>query len=299
MRKMYLFLMLGIFLVSCHEQSKTGDEDTFTFAFLTDIHAQPEKNAMQGFQQAINKVNELNPDFVITGGDLIMDALGASHGRADSLYNIYDSMQGDFNMPVYNTMGNHEVYGIYESSKADSLHPEFGEKMYEQRLGERYYSFDHEGWHFMILDAIEEPGHYYIGEIDSVQMSWIRKDLASVDQSTPVVISTHIPFITAMNQFWEGPTAEVKDSWVVTNAHEVLKLYQDHNLQLVLQGHLHIYEDIYINGIHFITGGAVSGAWWSGPNRGTEEGFLLVESEQNSFDSEYIDYGWEVKKPEK
>ena len=56
---------------------------------MTDIHIQPEENAVAGFTQALDSVNKLNPDFILTGGDLIMDALGQSYGRADSLYNLY------------------------------------------------------------------------------------------------------------------------------------------------------------------------------------------------------------------
>ena len=58
-------------------------DDEFTFVFMTDIHLQSEKHAVDGFLQAIDSVNELNPDFVITGGDLIMDALGQPYRRAD------------------------------------------------------------------------------------------------------------------------------------------------------------------------------------------------------------------------
>ena len=36
------------------------NEDSFEFAFLTDIHIKPEMNAPKGFQMAIDKVNELN-----------------------------------------------------------------------------------------------------------------------------------------------------------------------------------------------------------------------------------------------
>src|SRR5690606_26958168 len=49
--------------------------ESFEFAFLTDIHIKPEMNAPKGFQMAIDKVNELNPDFVITGGDLVYDTM--------------------------------------------------------------------------------------------------------------------------------------------------------------------------------------------------------------------------------
>ena len=123
---------------------------------MTDIHLKPELRAPEGFQMAIDKVNELNPDFVITGGDLVDDALKASYGRADTLYKLYKEMTKGFNMPVYNTMGNHEIYGYSCNREVDPEHPEYGEKMFEKRIGKRYYSFDHKGWHFMILDGIEK-----------------------------------------------------------------------------------------------------------------------------------------------
>ena len=49
----------------------------FRFVHLTDIHLQPELDAERGFRQCIAHVNELRPrpDFVITGGDLLMDTL--------------------------------------------------------------------------------------------------------------------------------------------------------------------------------------------------------------------------------
>ena len=89
---------------SCNTPKKeeAKDQDAFSFAFLTDIHLQPERNAGQGFRQAIDTVNKLDPDFVITGGDQIMDALGQTESRADSLYDMYIELSGLFTMPVYN-----------------------------------------------------------------------------------------------------------------------------------------------------------------------------------------------------
>ncbi|MBU1475570.1 MAG: metallophosphoesterase, partial [Acidobacteria bacterium] len=58
-------------------------------------------------------------------------------------------------------------------------------------------------------------------------------------------------------------------------------------------------EDIYVNGIHFITGGAVSANWWDGPRNGMEEGFLLVECEGDSIEWEHVDFGWDVEPAEK
>jgi Icc protein len=293
----FIKLLLILLVVSLSQSCKKApaDDTDFSFAFLTDIHVQPEANATEGFKKAIAKVNELKPDFVITGGDLIMDALAQTFGRADSLYNLYSETVKGFHMPVHNTMGNHEVFGYYAESGIDSKHPLYGDKMFEERLGKRYYVFEFKGWRFYILDSIDEweEGGYY-GYVDAEQIAWLKKDLAGVDPETPIAISVHIPIITVQTQLHEGSTATNSRGSVITNSMELLDLFKGYNLKLVLQGHLHACEDIYVNGTHFITGGAVSANWWKGPRLGMEEGFLMVHVSGDEIKSEYIDYGWTV-----
>lgn len=293
----YAILLTGLVVIgACAPQTadkKPGNE--FSFVFMTDIHVQPEKNAIAGFQAAIDKVNELNPDFVITGGDLVMDVLGTSYGRADTLFNIYREMQAKFLMPVYNTVGNHEIYGWYERSGADTNHPEYGKAMFEKRIGPRYQRIDRNGWIFFILDSVEKDGKgRYQGEVDTEQMVWLEEQLSHIDPSTPVAIITHIPLLTVAAQVYESPTTPNAPGIVVVNAKEVLGLFENHDLRLVLQGHLHYYEDIRLFGTNYITAGAVCGAWWEGPYYHTEEGFLLVQVVDDECTWEYMDYGWDV-----
>ncbi|HAM98757.1 MAG TPA: metallophosphoesterase [Marinilabiliales bacterium] len=298
-RIFYSFIFLAISgcfsLTGCRPKTQTVTGDSFTFVFMTDIHLQPESRAVEGFRQAMDSVNKLRPDFVITGGDLIMDALGQSYGRADSLYQLYQQESKHLQMPVYNTMGNHEIYGIYTESNADPNHPEYGEQMFEKRLGKSYYAFEHKGWKFMVLNSIEDTHKSgYIGLLDAPQLEWIKTELATTDTSQPLVIATHIPFVSAYMQKFEGSTLASDSSLVVANSKQVLDLFAHHNLKLVLQGHLHILESIYIDGITFITGGAVCARWWAGPYLGTEEGFLKLTVKGDNFDWKYVDYGWEV-----
>ena len=289
-------IILVITLSSCKTNTPKASENSFSFVFMTDIHLQPELNAPQGFKHAMDSVNSLNPDFVITGGDLIMDALGQSYERSDSLYNLYQEMIPQLKMPVYNTLGNHEIYGIYKESGADVNHPEYGEKMYEKRLGKSYYSFDHKGWKFIIMNSIEDTRKSsYIGWVNSIQMNWIKQELDNTPKETPIVISTHIPFITAFKQKYYGSTLMNDSSLVVANSKEVIDLFKNHNLKLVLQGHLHTIEDVYIDGIHFITGGAICARWWRGANMGFEEGFMYLTVKDDKVSWEYKDYGWNVE----
>jgi len=294
-----IILAFQFSLIWSHAKSQNNESEnqsSFSFVFLTDIHLQPEHNAVEGFQKAINHINKLNPDFVITGGDLIMDALDVDYERADSLYKLYLATVRKFKMPVYNTMGNHEIFGIYRNTGSATSNPEYGERMYENRLGTSYYSFEHKGYKFMVLNSVEDTKKgSYIGLIDQKQMEWIKKDLEKTDIKIPIIISTHIPFITAYSQIYAGSTLPNDSSLVVANSYDVLQLFNKHNLMLILQGHLHTVEDIFINGTHFITGGAISGEWWKGANRGFEEGYMLIRVINEEIDWEYIDYGWEAE----
>lgn len=276
------------------QNSETYD---FKFAFLTDIHLQPEKNAIKGFKLAIDTINKLQPNFVVTGGDLIMDALEQTYNRSDSLYDIYLEASELFEMPVYNTMGNHEVFGWFNGNAADTVHNEYGKAMFENRLDrKRYYSFSEGGWRFYVFDSTHKKDeHSYYGYIDSTQISWLKEDLSHIGKNIPIAIITHIPLVTVWTQLNYGAEQGNQPGVVVTNAKDILELFKNHNLKLVLQGHLHFYEDITVNGTRFVTGGAVSAKWWDGPNDGLEEGFVMVYVKDGNTRLEYIDYGWEVK----
>jgi len=287
-----LALLMVFVLLTC---SKKTIDDSFKFVFISDIHIQKELNADKGFIKAIDKINEINPAFVITGGDLIMDALKETFEHSVKQYELYEELSKEINVPVYNTIGNHDIFGIYEESGVDKAHSEYGKQMYKNRIGDgkTYYSFDYKNWHFIILDVIGiTEDNKYMGIVDSLQINWIKADLSTVDNETPIAIVGHIPFITAAMQLIYGYPAEMTPSLVVTNGLDVLELFGNHNLRIVLQGHLHIVEEIIYKGIHFITGGAVSGKWWEGANHGFEEGFISLEVENDDFSWEFIDNDW-------
>ncbi len=297
MKKASIYFLFILIIWGCN-QSKSGDNknsDDFTFVFVTDIHLTDERNATEGLLQAIDTINKINPDFVLTGGDNIMDALGESYERSDSLYRLFSKTISNLKMPYYSTMGNHEIFGLYETSGVDPTHEMYGKNMYENRIAKRYYSFDHKNWHFIVLDGIDftKDQHYY-GHIDSIQLEWLKQDLAKTGKQTPVVISTHVPLLSIGEQIMSGPTRAFSQSSIITNAHEVIDILEQYNVKLVLQGHLHFLEDINYNGIHYITGGAVSSNWWQGPRYGMEEGFLKLDVTGDNFKWRYIDFGWDV-----
>ena len=132
-----------------------------------------------------------------------------------------------------------------------------------------------------------------MGVIDSIQMEWLKADLEA-HKDKPVAVSTHIPLLSVGQQVFGKPTSAFSPAEIITNAKEVRELLEQYNVKLVLQGHLHMLEDILYNGIHYATGGAVCSRWWSGPSNVMEDGFLKIDVSGDTFRCQYIDYAWDA-----
>lgn len=87
-----------------------------------------------------------------------------------------------------------------------------------------------------------------------------------MNKNTPIVLSIHTPLINP--NAISDPNADVLSE----NAGNVLDLFSQHDLRIVLQGHNHTYMNLYINGIHYISGG--SSAYGTSPEN---HGFVLVK----------------------
>ena len=76
---------------------------SFTTAFITDIHIKPSDIAEAGMKKALQKINQLKqqPDFIINGGDSIMDALAADKEKTKTQWELFNKiMQAENKLPV-------------------------------------------------------------------------------------------------------------------------------------------------------------------------------------------------------
>ena len=280
-------------------QESATNEPSLRFVFMTDIHARTEWETPAALEKAAAAINELKPDLVVVGGDLITDGFQSSAATVEPRWDAYLAMQKSIQAPVQAAIGNHDlVAAIPEDGTPAAADPRgiFREKL---DVEETYRSFDTNGYHFILLDPIRVVGGNlkYEGWIGREQLDWLKTDLAAVDPKTPIVLVTHMPFLTTFFQDTEGALANAPKNRVIVNGAETLRLFKDRNLILVLQGHLHVNELMRTRGITFITGGAVCGKWWRGDWRGTKEGFGVVTLRGNHVDWEYRDYGWTACRP--
>jgi len=275
--KKVIFLLIFIFQISL-----LFGQNNFSFAFLPDIHLEPDSAVEANLDRIIKKVNKLKPDFVITGGDMIYTAKNVDNIKAKKLFDLMDDKFRKFKMPLYYTMGNHEVVGILPNSGIDNSHPQWGKRMYEVRYGQRYKTFDNLGWKFFLLDGIKilKKEMNYTQGVDSVQIEWLKETLLSTDKSTPIVVAIHTPLIS--------PRALTNSNYqVLSNSSEtVLNLFKDYNLKIVLQGHNHVYMNLFVGGVHYISGGSTLLK-----TEAVNEGFLFVKVKNNVENIKFIPTG--------
>jgi 3',5'-cyclic AMP phosphodiesterase CpdA len=273
---------------------------TFDFIFFTDTHIEPELNAATGCAMCFRKIGGIKSDFAVMGGDHVFDALAVDNNRAKLLFDLYQKTEQSLQMKVYNTIGNHDLFGISSTSGIEPNDPAYGKMLYEDRFGQKtFYSFDHKGYHFFVLDSVQPTADtMWDARIDEEQLAWLAADLKRVGPSVPVIGITHVPLVTAFANYDDTPRAPQKYSTLsVGNSPQVLKLFEQHNVVAVLQGHTHINEVVSYKNTQFITSGAVCGNWWKGLRMGCPEGFTVVSLNHGKISTRYETYGFKSVAP--
>ncbi len=229
--------------------TKVASPTQFKFIHASDTHISDK--SLDRFTKFRAAVDSVKPDFVVVTGDLVRDALRVSEKEATSLYEMYKNESQKISQSVWSAPGNHEIFGIERHlSLVSQQHPLYGRKMFRHYLGPDYYSFNYGGFHFVALNSLEFEDLWYYGSIDSVQREWLKKDLAAIPGSMPVITFQHVPFISgelSISGFTaNGPgrtleleRGELKFRHVVSNAHDIILLLRTHPFPLALGGHHH------------------------------------------------------------
>ncbi len=228
---------------------KIATKTEFSFIHASDTHISKESENRTDKLRALTE--SLKPDFVLITGDLVKDALRVPENDAKKLFEMFAAAVKKFPTQVWYVPGNHEIFGIErQTSLVSRDNPLYGKKMFAYYLGPNYYSFNYGGIHFVGLDDIDYEDTWYFGHVDSLQMSWLKQDLASVPAKMPVVTFKHIPFysgglsLTPFEEAGGGRTLErekgvLQFRHVVSNASEAMLLLQTHPYPLSLSGHYH------------------------------------------------------------
>ncbi len=88
------------------------------------------------------------------------------------------------------------------------------------------------------------PTSTYEARVDEDQLSWLAADLAAQPAGTPIVVTTHIPLVTAVPLLRRATAPRLRRPTPFLNGPAAIKLFEGHNVLAVLQGHTHVNERV-------------------------------------------------------
>ncbi|MBN1257584.1 MAG: metallophosphoesterase [Planctomycetes bacterium] len=132
------------------------------------------------FDQAMDKINLLQPEFVVSIGDLIQGYAKEATKLKEQHAEI-DRMIAKLEMPFFYIPGNHDI--------VDELH----EEEYRKRYGKTYYHFLYHRTLFLCLNTEESPQGVEHGYFSPEQIAYVRKVLADHQEVRWTFVFMHKP----------------------------------------------------------------------------------------------------------
>ena len=224
-----------------------AEDETFTFVVFGDRTGGPDEG-IAVLAQAVEETNLLEPDLVMTVGDLIQGYNTTEPWMAQM--REYHETMSRLLCPWFPVAGNHDVYWRGPDRPAEEH-----EARYEMHFGPLWYAFDHKDCRFIVLysdEANPETGERNFGKPDCQKMSpeqfaWLESTLAGAKEKQHVFCFLHHPR-------WIG--GGYGDDWERVHA----LLAEAGNVRAVFAGHVHYMRyDGPRDGIEYVTLATVGG----------------------------------------
>jgi hypothetical protein len=183
------------------------------------------------FSRAVEQINLLQPEFVVSVGDLI-EGYTTDTRRLAREWREFQGYLARLEMPFFYVPGNHDLANKVQ------------DRLWQEKFGRRYYDFVYRDVLFLMLNS-EDPPDSRGGHFSAEQLAWLKKTLAARPGVRWTLVFLHQPM-------WTYRAAT--NGWA-----EAEKLLGDRPYT-VFAGHIHRYQKFIRNGRHYYqlatTGGA-------------------------------------------
>lgn len=173
------------------------------------------------FSRAVEQINLLQPEFVLSVGDLI-EGYSTDSERLAREWREFQGFVQQLRMPFFYVPGNHDI-----------TNPTM-QKLWEEKFGRRYYHFVYKEVLFLVLCSEDPPGR---GQISPEQVAFVKK---AVEENAGVrwtVVALHKPI-------W-AHTDAATNGWLDVEKVLAGKRYT------VFAGHVHRYQKYVRQGMNY------------------------------------------------
>jgi plastocyanin len=198
-----------------------AEKKSIFFAQISDSHIGFDKAANPDvagtLRGAVAKLNALpqSPAFVLHTGDITQLAKPAEFDTANE---ILKEVKTD---RILYVPGEHDV----ATDNGASYLQRYG----KGTKGGGWYSFDHQGVHFIGLVNVLNLKAGGLGSLGAEQIAWLKDDVRRLQSSTPIVMFAHVPLWTVYPEW----------GWGTDDSEAALALVKRFGSVTVLNGHIH------------------------------------------------------------
>jgi len=210
----------GVLTSRLFGQEAAGRAD-FTFVQVSDSHIgfakEPNKDVVGTLKTAVDRINALPapPALLLHTGDL-------THlSKPEEFDTVAEVLKGARVGRAFYVPGEHDVFS--DDGKR------YLERYGRGTRGTGWQSFDYRGVHFVGLVNVMNLKAGGLGVLGPEQLDWLKKDLAGLADSTPVVVFAHVPLWTVFEKW----------GWGTEDAGQALALLKRFGSVTVLNGHIH------------------------------------------------------------
>ncbi len=196
-----------------------GNDDAFTFFYLTDPQAQ-RRDQYERFSEVVETASALYPDgrFIVSAGDQVDNGENIKHWNY--FLNSTDKL---LDLPFMPTTGNHEDEGAVITE--NFALPYVPNQDLETGV---YYSYDYNDVHFTVLNTNDVPDD----KLSDTQLDWMKKDILGSDAKWKIVVLHKAPYSNG-SHYDDGDVEGIRE--------QLANLLPYLGVDLVLQGHDHVY----------------------------------------------------------
>jgi len=244
-----------------YDKTKASPVKPFGFLQISDTHIGFKKAAnpdvIGTLKETIAKIRALpvQPDFIVHTGDI-------THLATPEQFDTARQLLSELNLTVHFIPGEHDI--------ADGTNPQpFLDHFGKGSQGDGWYSFDANGVHFIALVNVVHLADKGMGSLGADQLAWLKKDVASLSGSTPIVVLSHFPLWPLFPEW----------GWGTSDGMQALALLRRFGSVTALNGHIHQIQQKTEG--HMVFHAARSTAYpQPAPGVGPGPGPLLVPADQ-------------------
>jgi predicted phosphodiesterase len=196
-------------------QTAVGPDDAFSFVLIGDTQKNPKVT-----HRIATLAWQRRPNFVVHLGDVVDNG----PDKREWVHELFGPCKELFGrVPVYPCIGNHEK------------NHEHYYRYFALPAPEYYYRYRYGNADFFSLDTNKRVGPR------SEQYRWLDAELAKSDAKWKFVYHHHPAYTSDDDDYgntWKGVRSKEGDP----NVRQLVALYEKHNVDMVFNGHIHVYE---------------------------------------------------------